>query len=1802
MKVIVAAARVEERAESREIADGALVLEPIGTFRFTETRGAVVEPEAVELPKDALVEIVLENGVSLWRRAEDAVVKTETDTRGGSAETALVLPATFELGAAAATRGVGGIALRLVRFFSIRKLTRKAVQTAAERIEAELAAGGPGLYRAGDPHALTEQVGEEDIPTDRPVLLLLHGTASSTAGSFGGLVRSGGPEDGAFRGHWRVLRDRYRDRDGAGTHHIYALEHRTLTESPVANAIQLLRALPVGARLHLVSHSRGGLIGELLARAGSTRVDGEGKDLPGQAAPVDDLDRKIFQAARKSGGTAAGSAARELEELAELNRLLIAKRPVVERFVRVACPARGTILASERLDIYLSVVLTLVDLVPGTLARVFYQPFKAFVQAMVASRTKAETLPGLEAMMPGSPLVAMLNRPDVRIAGTLAILAGDVEPAGLFRGVAVLATDLFFREDHDVVVDSKAMTGGAIRTGGAGYFFDQGGEVNHFNYFRNERTAGRLLAGLGEEDPRDAGFRPLETPVAPMLVRGATSEEAARDLPVCFILPGIMGSHLRVKNDRIWFEILEVIFGGVGRIEIGDPHVMPDGVMADYYGALTSFLRPSHVVRPFAYDWRLSMRVEAARLARAVGAALDESGQPIRIIGHSMGGLVARLMMIDFPEIWRRVADRDGSRLVMLGTPNGGSVSMAAGLMGRDRTIRQLEAVDKLHDMEELTGIVGRMPGVVELLPHDRDGLYYEEATWSGWRKLDREPWQPPRAQLLQDAARVRDALASGGIDRDRMVYLAGRADLTPAAIDVVTDGQGKRIRVLATAFGDGRVPWRTGLLKDVPTWYAETEHGDLARDRNNFDAILDLLNQGRTGRLPSTPRQPPVTRGSFGQFEMPREPVLYPGPGSFTTIPMGGTEPDRRSRSLPCRVAIRHGDLAYTRHPVMVGHYRDDQLIGAEKALDTRLGGRLDLRRRLGLYPGALGTAEVVFGRPKEDGIAGGIVVGLGDFGRLTVAQLTATAMHAVLAFALRSLERRAGTAQAETALSCLLIGHRDSAISVKDSLGALLDAVVAANLQLDEADRIREIEIVEIFEDTAIEAAEVLGDFVAENRYGDALEIDHHLGQLRGGRRRQVFRREEEWQHRLTVEVADDRHLSFTSLNGRALARRDDQPIERERVDRYLAEAIRDARADPEIGKLLFEWLIPPRLKGFSADARRISIELDEAAAAYPWELLHDEFGGKKPIALQASMIRQLRQAGTDIAIPAKPGGALLIGDPPSDLPELPGAQREIAAVAEQLDRRGWTEVTALVRRPEAEILPQLSLTEYQILHIAAHGVHEPDTEDGPGNRGMVIGRDQYITPAFVRTLRRMPEFVFLNCCHLGRVERAGPAIDAARLAASRADRPKLAANLAVAFIRGGAKAVVAAGWEVSDSGAEAFATRLYERLLAGESFGEATLAARIAAASAAPGSNTWGAYQCYGDPQYRLGRNPLAARGRGGPARYAAMEQVVIELGNIARQASVTASPEEARSLRGELETIDEALRHHTGWLTDARLLAALAEAWSELDCFAEAIRYYDEAVRVEPAEVPVSAVERMLEFRVRSLFRARRAGEVPPTLREMRGGIEHARERLTGLNAIAGVGGTAGRHRMIGALWLRDAAIAPNAEEAARALEAATESYEQALRLSAGAAEESHERAALDSALVAAIRAWRTGGAAEGLGGFEVLGLGPMDEERPVRGFADAARETDRDLARHVVAGTLAGHTEAVLQGYAAAWRRGGSVREIGMVIDWLRIIADLVADDDGRLPRPVAATEHARRAVAEPLRQIARDLEQMASAG
>ncbi|MEM8572925.1 MAG: hypothetical protein AAGG56_18815, partial [Pseudomonadota bacterium] len=620
--------------------------------------------------------------------------------------------------------------MRLYRIWTGEGLGELAAKVAAVAIEDKLINEGK-LSRCISPSQLVPLGANETPPADQDILVLLHGTFSTTEGSFGDLFpehpagsegEATPPSAGsvqAMQGQWGKLANHFIK---SGVSQIYAFEHKTVTENPLKNAIDLLNALPEGARLHMLSHSRGGMVGELLVRAardGTVPANAEGEG----DALIDNQDIAFFE---KTRADAADVFEGERAQLAEFEALLRKKKPVIKSFVRVAAPLQGTPLAGERLDLFLSVFLNLTKLVPGGQGKLASY-IRNFVKAVVATKSDATVFPGLEAMMPRAPLVKMLNRSDIRVNAPLSVIAGDVEPSGIFQSLKVIATDLFFDRDHDFVVQTGSMIGGTPRVPAhrPTVLLDRGSEVNHFSYFSNAKTADRvvdLLTGSGEPAAADRSGRPsarsanpaqpgtmawsefevgllLEEPGdrSAAIVR---SDRAGGFRPVCVILPGIMGSHLAKYARWVWLNPLRMLRGGLADIGARpdgtlSEGVEPQGAFSRYYGRLAEELKRTHDVVVFDFDWRKSIRDEAARLAEYLRNVLDDtrnrdgSHEPpaIRLLAHSMGGLVARMMISDHRDVWESMLGRDGSRLIMLGTPNGGAMSMAAALLGRDPTI-----------------------------------------------------------------------------------------------------------------------------------------------------------------------------------------------------------------------------------------------------------------------------------------------------------------------------------------------------------------------------------------------------------------------------------------------------------------------------------------------------------------------------------------------------------------------------------------------------------------------------------------------------------------------------------------------------------------------------------------------------------------------------------------------------------------------------------------------------------------------------------------------------------------------------------------------------------------------------------------------------------------------------------------------------------------------------------------------------------------------------------------------------------
>jgi pimeloyl-ACP methyl ester carboxylesterase len=230
-----------------------------------------------------------------------------------------------------------------------------------------------------------------------------------------------------------------------------------------------------------------------------------------------------------------------------------------------------------------------------------------------------------------------------------------------------------------------------------------------------------------------------------------------------FLLPGILGSNLKVGGKRIWLGWR--LINGLKKLDYtGRPDsVEPDGPVGMSYDDLAEFLSKTHEVIEFAFDWRRPLEEEAQRLASAVEAALDAraaSGKPVRLIAHSMGGVLARTMQLERPAVWQRMMAHPDARLLMLGTPNGGSWAPMQVLSGDDTFGNLLVAFGAPFQDRSARALMARMPGFIQL----------QAALLDDKHKLDQHAtWQSL-------AARARGELVASQRDADRGICVGRSA------------------------------------------------------------------------------------------------------------------------------------------------------------------------------------------------------------------------------------------------------------------------------------------------------------------------------------------------------------------------------------------------------------------------------------------------------------------------------------------------------------------------------------------------------------------------------------------------------------------------------------------------------------------------------------------------------------------------------------------------------------------------------------------------------------------------------------------------------------------------------------------------------------------------------------------------------------------------------------------------------------------------------------------------------------------
>lgn len=353
------------------------------------------------------------------------------------------------------------------RVHVLRFLVPRTIDLAISRVEGDLLAGpvpilsaDPATWKALGPGQPLPRPAVQGIEAAKPakILLLVHGTFSTTVGSFGGLDKE-------------ML-----ERMIAAYDLVLGHDHRTLGLDPQDNAADILATLhaldlPEGSVIDAIAYSRGGLVLRALLE----------QQVP--AAPL---------------------------------------RARFDKAIFVGCTNGGTLLAEPRnwkalADIYTNVLVagaTIVGALSGANlgARIVSEVIKTlgrFVQMLPQVAITENRAPGLAAMEPGSPLVAALNgvaaspNPTAHYYAVTSQFEPGGEP-GALSGAALLLIDGFadqlLGEANDLVVHTRSMTEfGPARRAEATFALGDDGHVYHTIYFASEKAMAPVGYWLGVE-------------------------------------------------------------------------------------------------------------------------------------------------------------------------------------------------------------------------------------------------------------------------------------------------------------------------------------------------------------------------------------------------------------------------------------------------------------------------------------------------------------------------------------------------------------------------------------------------------------------------------------------------------------------------------------------------------------------------------------------------------------------------------------------------------------------------------------------------------------------------------------------------------------------------------------------------------------------------------------------------------------------------------------------------------------------------------------------------------------------------------------------------------------------------------------------------------------------------------------------------------------------------------------------------------------------------------------------------------
>ncbi len=920
------------------------------------------------------------------------------------------------------------------------------------------------------------------------------------------------------------------------------------------------------------------------------------------------------------------------------------------------------------------------------------------------------------------------------------------------------------------------------------------------------------------------------------LSRLARRAAGMRGGPRVLILPGIMGSTLGrprkgLPDDIKWFDPAEIALGGLTKLALPrGRRYGPLGVLRFAYERLRLVLRIAGYDAVFhPYDWRLDLAASGRALAERL---VTERRQDVVLVGHSMGGLVARAALA------QKGAERI-ARVIQLGTPNRGAFVAVQALRGTYPLIRRLAMLDLLHDADEIARrALTTFPGLCQLLP--------PTTACKNFDPFDAEQWPKgpvPDAGLLVN---TRHALETLPPPDERFRLIAGFGQDTVLGLK----RSSQRLEFGRGPAGDGTVPLTLAHWSGMPTWYVEESHGALPGNADVGRAVIDLARGDTTAALPhvlprrrgvqvlweTDTRAPPSVKIAWSdlserqQREFLREFVAVANPAA-SAVPTAR----RGAQARPVELAFVRGSITQSDASALVlGAFANVEPAGAALAVDMILHGAIsDLARRRAIGAAAGEVFVLPVGRR---GLAARLVVlaGLGDFGRYgpDVQRLAAANVTRTLALA--------GVGD-----FAMVLWGTASGADPADAARSQIEGVLTALSDLAPVLRLRRIVILSRDSRRLSAARQVAEDLLRMHPAGPLLRLQAvrkavrkpgHPVKPTATPLAWLFVQESVGQIRAALLGTTPKATALT-----ATRRLDMRALEREHA--RLAPGMPIAELT-DFGERLAEWLLPEEIVAAlpSERAAPLVVVHDSASGRWPWEAL--SIKGWAPAA-GAGLSRRYAAEGMSVAKWREQRrrerglNVLLVVNPTGD---LPGAVEEGERVAQLLAQLDGTGITAIRggEATRARLLAEFRSGDYDAIHYAGHAFFDPAA---PASSGILCAGGRVLSGADLAAMDSVPALVFFNACESGRLRSAVKPL-------RQLDR---SVGFAEAFLRGGVANFIGTWWPVSDAGAIAFATPLYRELAKGTSIGTALNAARSAVRELP--SADWANYLHYGSFDFSL-----------------------------------------------------------------------------------------------------------------------------------------------------------------------------------------------------------------------------------------------------------------------------------------------------------------------------------------------------------